>query len=327
MKTSQYRVLRLGILVLGIVYTATAAVSIVPAVSRDMPLFSWVLIIRGLVVMTIGFVITIKLKQTNEHIFFAFFLVNFAFNTWLPFQNPLEVVLIFSWALTSASFIYAMITYPGARAAQLYSGYFGKSKHPRFYKKSVLYFIRTKHFWFLFFPALLAARAVATLYVPTMLAPLNLFAIVCGLLYFRISYNLAGRADKNRLAWVLWGLTVSLLLTVIDILILFFYAQPPQLFRDVLSVLYASTICISIIMAVFFAGFLDSSLVVRRTIVYSAVFLLVIFAFSFIEHYVLYGLSVMLDIEGGMTAAFLAGFLSLAVTPIHKFLEHKLPKF
>ncbi|MFI5263541.1 MAG: hypothetical protein ACHQM6_03395, partial [Candidatus Kapaibacterium sp.] len=327
MKTSHYRLLRVAIIILGLVYSAVSAVNILSEVAADIPFNGWVLLIRGIILMVIGMVIAIKLRRANEHIFFAFFLVNLALNSLLPFGSPSPIALDLSWALTTASFIYAMITYPGASAGELYSQYFTTTRHPRRYKNAVLYFIAPKHFWLMFFPALIGIRILASLFATIMYGPLNMLGILCGLIYFRISYKLAGKSDRNRLAWVLWGVIVSLLLSFIDILIILFYTEPPAIIQEVLVVLYALTICISLVMAVFFAGFLDSSLVVRRTIVYSAIFVAVIFLFSFIEHYVLYGLSVMLHIEGGMTAAFLAGFLSLAVQPIHKFLEHKLPKF
>jgi hypothetical protein len=327
MKTSHYRLLRLAIIIIGLLYSAVSAVNIFSSVAEDIPLAGWVSLTRGILLMVIGIVIAIKLRHANEHIFFAFFLVNFAFNSWLAFIPPYPEIFILSWALTAGSFIYAMITYPGASAAQLYSQYFMMTRHPRLYKNAVLYFITPKHFWLLFFPALITVRTLAFFFVPIMNGPLNMLGILCGLIYFRISYKLAGKSDRNRLAWVLWGVIVSLFLTFIDILIILFYPEAPVIITEVITVLYAATICTSLIMAVFFAGFLDSSLVVRRTIVYSAIFLAVIFLFSFIEHYVLYGLSVMLHIEGGMMSAFLAGFLSLLVQPIHKLLEHKLPKF
>lgn len=327
MKTSHYRLLRIGIIIVGLAYSAVSAVNIISTVAEDIPLYGWVFLIRGILLMVVGIVIAIKLRHANEHIFFAFFLVNFAFNSWLPFGPPSPEIFILFWALTTGSFIYAMITYPGASAAELYSQYFKATRHPRRYKNAVLYFITPKHFWLLFFPMLIAVRTLAFFFADFMYGPLNMVGILCGLIYFRISYKLAGKSDKNRLAWVLWGVIVSLLLTFIDILIMLFYPEAPLMIREAITVLYAVTICISLVMAVFFAGFLDTGLVVRGTIVYSAVFLSVIFLFSFIEHYILYGLSVMLHIEGGMMAAFLAGFLSLLVQPIHKILEHKLPKF
>lgn len=327
MKTLNYRLLRSAILILGIAYSTIFLFRILSRTGGDLSLLNWVFIIRGVIVMAVGIVVAAKLPRTNEHIFFALFLVNFAFYSWLTIDNSFWVIDALTWSVTAGSFIFAMIVYPGTSAASLYTEYFKARHHPQWYKKAVLFFTAPKKFWMIFFPLLIAARSLAFFSSDTASESLSIFVLICGLIYFRISYNLAGKTDRSRLAWILWGATLSVLLTLTDVLIQIFYPSAPVMISEIIIALTAGIVCLSIIMGVFFAGFLDTGLVVRGTIVYSAVFLSVIFLFSFIEHYILYGLSVMLHIDGGMTAAFLAGFLALAVQPIHNKLEKKLPKF
>jgi len=328
MKTAQYRILRLAILAMGCAYTAIFLIRLVPRIGEELPFDTWVMLIRGVILMAIGLFIVLKLLHANEHIFFALFLVNFAWTSWTKlFENfPWQLDAI-TWALTAGSFVYAMIVYPGATAVSLYADHFARKQKAVWYRIPVLFFTDAKHFWSIFFPALIVLRASGHFLSDVFLDGLNILINISGLIYFKISYSLAGKTDRSRLAWILWGVVVALVITLVELLLRIFYADVSPDFFQITFALTSATICISIIMGVFFAGFLDSSLVVRSTIVYSAVFLAVIFLFSFIEHYILYGLSVVLHIEGGMTAAFLAGFLSLAVQPIHKFLEHKLPKF
>lgn len=327
MKTSHYRLLRLLILMMGGAYCAIFLFRLITRSDSDLSLLNWVFLIRGIIVMLVGLVIAIKLPKTNEHIFFALFLVNFAFYSWLYIGERMWILDTLAWSVTAGSFVYSMIVYPGTSAARLYSEYFKARHHPNWYKRVVLYFTALKKFWLIFFPMLIIARSLAFFLSDTASESLSIFVLVCGLIYFRISYNLTDKTDRSRLAWILWGAILSVLLTLSDVFIQIFYPSAPVMISEIIIALTAGIVCLSIIMGVFFAGFLDSGLVVRGTIVYSAVFFSVIFLFSFIEHYILYGLSVMLHIDGGMTAAFLAGFLALLVQPIHNKLEKKLPKF
>ena len=326
MKTLTYRLLRLAIILMGIAYTAIFLTQFIwtkPA--KRMPFENWVLLVRGTILMTIGLIIALKLPRANEHIFFAFFLVNFALTSWIFLFKPFWALDAMSWALTAGSFVYAMIKYPGATAHKLYAEYLAAKRG--IYKRPVLFFTGDKKFWLIFFPALILLRALGYIYSDILSDALNIIVNISGLIYFRISYSLAGKTDRSRLAWILWGLITALVITLIELLIRVFYPEASPVFFQITFAVTSGTISIAIIMGVFFAGFLDSGLVLRGTIVYSVMFLAVIFTFSVIEHYIEHSLSLMLGIESDLISSFLAGFLALAVQPIHKRLEHILPKF
>ena len=327
MTTSHYRLLRLAILVMGVAYTDIFLIRLIARIGEDLLFLDWVFLVRGVILMCIGIVIAIKLPRTNEHIFFALFLVNFALYSWLASDLRESISDTLAWSATAGSFIYAMIVYPGTSAASLYWEYFAAKRTPLFYKRAILFFTQAKHFWLIFFPVLIGARALAFSDSDVIKESLNILVVLSGLVYFRISYNLAGKTDRSRLAWILWGAIVSLVLTLVDVLIKIFYPAAPPIVSEILIALTAATICISIIMGVFFAGFLDTGLVLRGTIVYSAIFLSVVFLFSFVEHFIEHEIAAIMHIENDMVSAFLAGFLALLIQPLHKKLEHILPKF
>ena len=271
--------------------------------------------------------IAIKLRKLNEHIFFALFLVNYAFNSWLMIIPTSWIINALSWSVTAGSFVYAMIKYPGESARSLYEGYFSKKKRPTAFTKAVLFFAEDKHFWLIFFPMMIGLQVAGHFLPGVFFNTLNIVVNICGLIYFRISYTLAGKTDRSRLAWILWGIVAALVVTLVELLINIFYPEASPVIFQVSFALTAAIICISVIMAVFFAGFLDTGLVVRGTIVYSAIFLFVVFLFSVIENLIEHHLAAMLHIENDMVSAFLAGFLALLINPLHKKLEHVLPKF
>jgi hypothetical protein len=324
MQTTSYRLLRIAILGLAICYTVIFILRLI-SYDQDLSFENIVFLVRGIILMFIGFVIAIKLPRANEHIFFAFFLINFALSSWLFLLGVSWIIEIISWALTAGSFVYAMIKYPGTSAHDLYRNYLER-KNP-FYRNIILFFTDDKKFWLIFFPALIGLRIAGSFSSKNLLAVLDILVNIAGLLYFRISYSLAGKTDRSRLAWILWGIVVALAVTLVELLVKIFYPEIPPLFFEITFALTTATICISIIMGVFFSGFLDTALVLRGTIVYSAMFLAVIFLFSFIEHYIQHGLAIMLGIESDLINAFLAGFLALAIQPVHKKLEHILPRF
>ena len=326
MTTRHYRLLRIAIFVMALTYTAYFLAWALPHSPEDFSFTVWVFLIRGVILMSIGVIIAIKLRRTNEHIFFALFLINFASNSWHILETSHWTVDVLSWSLTAVCFIYAMIKYPGASAQSLYASHFAHRKSPKIYKKFVLFFTADKHFWLIFFPALIAVRIAAIFFSDVLSQSLNIFVILAGLVYFRISYRIAGDAGRSRLGWVLWGAVVVLLLTSVNVLIQIFYPEAPPVVWHALTALTAATVCISVVMGVFFAGFLNTELVLRSTIVYSAIFLVIVFLFSFIEHYILHTISYLLHIESEMAGAFLTGTLALIVTPLHNKIEHLVMK-
>ena len=317
----------MAILLMGLAYTTIFLLRLIAFTSEELSFESWIFLIRGVILMAIGLTIVIKLPRANEHIFFAMFLVNFACTSWLAIGETYWIADVLVWALTAGGFVYAMIKYPGESAASLYAEYFSRKKKSVWYKKPVLYFADAKHFWLLYFPAMILLRASGHFISEVFLDALNIIVNISGLIYFRISYSLAGKTDRSRLAWILWGVVLALLITLVELLVRIFYPEASAEIFRITFALTAATISISIIMGVFFAGFLDSSLVLRGTIVYSAVFLSVVFLFSFVEHFVEHGIAVMFHIENDMVSAFLAGFLALLIQPLHNKLESKLPKF
>ncbi|MDP4219059.1 MAG: hypothetical protein Q8896_01345 [Bacteroidota bacterium] len=326
MKTSYYRLLRLAVIATGFAFIAVFLLLMIPRLGEVLPFDAWVFLIRGAILMAVGLIIAFKLPHANEHIFFALFLVNFGFNSWLSFNPVFWLVGALSWSLTSASFVYAMMKYPGVSARELYQNYLARRRP--LYKRPVLFFTDDKKFWLIFFPVLIGLRIAVTVTSSAVFSQIvNVVVIFCGLIYFRISYNLAGKADRSRLAWIIWGVVVTLLLTMVEVVVRIFYPEAPQAIYQVLAALKAATVCISLVMGVFLSGFLDSALVGRGTIVYSAIFLSVVFLFSFVEHFIEHEIATLIHIETDMASAFLAGFLALLIQPLHEKLEHKLPKF
>ncbi|MEI8135214.1 MAG: hypothetical protein WCH46_09120 [bacterium] len=326
MTSATYRLLRRLLISLGFASCAILPVHFASHPPSDLQFVDWIFAVRGLVMVVVGLTIAIKLRQANQHIYFSLFLISFAINSWFYVAHPPVLITTLSWALTGSSFVFSMIKYPGAHAKDLYTHYF--THHHSVFHKPILLFTDGKKFWLIFFPVLLIFQIFASNVSSGIISQiLNTIIIICGFVYFRISYILATKSDRAILAWVLWGVIVTLSLTLIETLVLLLYPEIPYGFIQGYLLMTAATICLSLLMGVFFAGFLDTGLVLRGTIVYSALFLVVIFLFSVIEHFIEKELALMLQIENDLISAFLAGFLALAINPLHKKLEELLPKF
>ena len=160
MKTSHYRTLRIAILIMAGLYGIFFLYRIFGNAHEKISFLDLVFIIRGIIVMLVGLVIAIKLPKTNEHIFFALFLVNFAFYSWLYIGQRMWILDTLAWSVTAGSFVYSMIVYPGTSAASLYSEYFKARHHPQWYKKAVLVFTVPKKIWCIFFHMLINKRSL-----------------------------------------------------------------------------------------------------------------------------------------------------------------------
>src|ERR1051325_7506296 len=155
MQTTIYRFLRLGMIGLGIFYTGLFLFGAL-TFSQSFSFDNIVFVIRGGILMIVGIIVVIKLPRANEHIFFAFFLINFALTSWLFLFEVSWILESLTWAMTGGSFVYAMVKYPGASAQELYRNYLSR-KRP-LYRNTILFFTGSRKFWLLFFPVLILLR-------------------------------------------------------------------------------------------------------------------------------------------------------------------------
>jgi hypothetical protein len=152
---------------------------------------------------------------------------------------------------------------------------------------------------------------------------LNIVILAVGLIYFRISYHFAGKENQNKLSWLLWGLICTIVLYIVDLFLAFFY---PEFLkgRMVVVTMIDWIIYTSFIMAIFFSGSTDAGLIVRKTMLYSMAFLLALFIFGVLEHWVIHSIAHALHIQSSILNSAVGAAVALLIRPIHHQLEHRL---
>lgn len=92
-------------------------------------------------------------------------------------------------------------------------------------------------------------------------------------------------------------------------------------------ILICLVICFSFIMAIFFYGSTDAHIVVRKTIIYSALFLTGLFIFGVLEHFVVHIIGHALHIKNSILNSCLGAAIALLIRPLHNKVEHRLEKW
>jgi hypothetical protein len=152
---------------------------------------------------------------------------------------------------------------------------------------------------------------------------LNMGILLTGLVYFRISYHFSGPQNQNRLTWLLWGLVGTIALYAVQLFLLLLYPDMVYL-RVGVYVLTSLVVCLSFIFFIFFSGSTDARIVMRKTILYSAVFLSGLFLFGAVEHYVIHVLAHALHVQSSFLSSCLGAAIALLARPLHHRVEHWL---
>jgi hypothetical protein len=79
-------------------------------------------------------------------------------------------------------------------------------------------------------------------------------------------------------------------------------------------------------MSLFFADTFNTGVFVRRSMVNGLLFLLIVFIYNTLEHYVLHWVSHKLHVSDAVIASMLSGLLVLFISPLHHRLTHYLNK-
>lgn len=337
MTPAWYRFLRLLIISFGIAHLV--AVSLAQFVFSEhhitesinpvkTPVMWWHDYIMCVLLMLIGLVLAFRLKQSSYHLFLAGFLICFAASftvvrAWYLRPPGGAFIEATQGAVTGAIFIYSMMRFAGRHSPEAYGQYFLRRKRPGWYKRAVMFFSKDRPFWFLLFPVI-AGFLISSLFIGSVVsAILNVLILIIGLIYFRISFYFAGSENRNRLWWLLWGLTATIVLYLMQFFLWLFY---PELKWMALAAygLTSLVVCLAFIMSIFFFRSTDARFVVRKTVIYGAIFLAGLFVFGAVEHYVIHTIAHALHLQSSILNSCFGAAMALMIRPLHHKVEHWL---
>jgi hypothetical protein len=160
----------------------------------------------------------------------------------------------------------------------------------------------------------------------------RLTIVLLGLLYFYVSYR---SGDVETRAKVLWFFEAALATLVFGLVYAgvraVLHGSGSPTLSVVLSVLLysvnflAQVVCISA--AVFYAGAVSPTLVIRKTFVYGATAALLLFIYATVEAFIVNVLVDKLGVNDRFAGAFLGTVLALTFHPIKNRMDHALRRF
>ena len=339
MTPARYRIVRLLFITIGVGYFIAISLSqffypdqfssaLINATTT--PVMWWHDYILSGVLIIVAVVLAFKLAKPSYHLFLAAALIFFSivasiyrWPDWIS-GNGYFTLSVLS-AFTGALFIYSMMRFAGKHSTAEYGKYFLRRKRLGFYKKVVVFFSQDRPFWLILFPVLSGLMIGGSYLGPDIEFMVNILILIIGLIYFRISFYFAGAENRNRLAWLLWGLIAIIGLYVVQLFLYIFYAD--QIILLVITLFLTSlVICLSFIMSIFFSRSTDARFVVRKTLIYGAILLVGLFIFGAVEHYVIHAISHALHIKDSILNSCFGAAIALTIRPAHHRLEHWLKK-
>jgi hypothetical protein len=180
-------------------------------------------------------------------------------------------------------------------------------------------------------PVVIVLSLLATFFDATVAAVARLAIIGLGIAYFYKSYR-SGDADVRRK--VLWFLAMAIAAAVLTIVSwtakLVLGDGAPETLRLVVGVslfsLNALAITVCFAAAVFYAGAISPSLVIRKTVVYGLTTALLLFVFATVEVFLHHQIVHFLHVKDTFASSLIGGVFGLTFHPVKHYFEHLLGK-
>jgi hypothetical protein len=179
-------------------------------------------------------------------------------------------------------------------------------------------------------PVVIALSLVATQFEVTWVGDVaRLVIIAFGIVYFYKSYR-TGDADDRRK--VLWFLAMAIAAAVFTVVVwavkLALGDDAPEALRLAVGVTLFSLNSLSMVVclaaAVFYAGAISPSLVIRKTVVYGVTTALLLFVFATVEVFIHHQLVHLMHVTDTFASSLIGGAFGLTFHPVKHYFEHLL---
>jgi hypothetical protein len=160
----------------------------------------------------------------------------------------------------------------------------------------------------------------------------RILVTVLGTVYFYISYRSGNAESRRKVLWLLAGAISSVMIGLMGIAMRAAVAQSnSEMLRTIVSVtmhsLNSAVQITSWCGAVFYAGAISPSLVIRKAVVYGATVALFLFGFAAVEAFIAEHLVAVLSITGHFASALIGGMFGLAFHPVRHRFEKLIERF
>lgn len=276
--------------------------------------------LTGITLPLIALVIILKSKSTNTF-FLALFLAAYSALGELPVSPSLVIYVVatVAGAVTGIFFVISMQYFP----RQIISNNIDESIKTRWLRWYLKWLLHPRYLWTYFF-VLLLTISVFEYFAPSLQsAPSNFLILLTGCAYLYINFKLTRGIEHSRILWMFWGLIMYILVMAIYMVVYMYSPGPDEVARLLLAIVLLLILLFSFSMSLFFADAFNTGLFIRRTAVNALLFLLAVFAYNTLEHYMLHWISHKLHLSDALMSSLLSGLLVLCISPLH----HRLTRF
>ena len=283
-------------------------------------------ILANLLITFFSLIISLRTKSQKGILLVGLFLSLFSQNIALT-----DIILVNnSWtgfalatlnkSLTGTVFLKALQNFPGQLTAQDIDSVFSGNKIFRRFTKWTL----QTYNWFLF-PLIILVSTLLSAFTGIII-PDNFAILITGFLCLFVNYRRSTVSGRNKILWLFWGVLANLFIVLIELLVNFFQGDETQALHNIMSMLQAVVIVLSLIMSLFFFDTFNTGTVISRTIADSSVFILIVIIYNTTEHYFLHWLSHELDLSDVLVSSLLSGVFVMLFSPVHHKLMHFLQR-
>ena len=180
-------------------------------------------------------------------------------------------------------------------------------------------------------PVVIALSLLATFFSATTAAVARLAIIGLGIAYFYKSYRSGDADDRRKVLWFLAMAIAAAVLTIVSWTAkLVLGDDAPETLRLIVGVtlfsLNALAITVCFAAAVFYAGAISPSLVIRKTVVYGLTTALLLFVFATVEVFLHHQIVHFLHVTDTFASSVIGGVFGLTFHPVKHYFEHLLAK-
>jgi hypothetical protein len=182
-------------------------------------------------------------------------------------------------------------------------------------------------------PIVIALGLVATFFEGTPYGiAARLVILVLGTIFFYKSYRTGDADVRRKVLWFLAMVIVEAAFTIVtQVVRLVLGSDAPETLRLVVGVSLFSLNSLAIVgclfAAVFYAGAISPSLVIRKTVVYGATTALLLFVFATVEVFLHHQIVHFLHVTDTFASSLLGGVFGLTFHPVKHYFEHLLKRY
>ncbi len=271
------------------------------------------------ILVFISLIISIKTNQQKGNMIFALFLSLLSDDRVLQYLRmmnhnwaPDALILTIS-ILTGTVFIKVFQSFPRQITKEDVKSVFPKGKILSGYVTQSA----KNNTWFIFPVILLGVALIVSLDL------MNVFILITASIALYVNFKKSSQSEKDKILWIFWGVLTYTFLVIIHLLINYFNPESSNTITLLISMLKNFVLVCSLLMSLFFSNAFDTGVLIRRTLVDSFIFIMIVLIYNTMEHYFLHWLSHELEISDALLSSLLSGIFVLAFNPLHhKFMNY-----